>query len=497
LAENGLDHLPIDRFVIDGWVGVNESRIISTRKNKQIELSVAPYHESTQTANVLESYVFQCPLISDSIISYESYTHVGGHVLAAYYTSPFHIRGESSLILVWDGGMYPRLYYYNVDSKKVINYGSLFNIGVNIYSIFAQYFRPFKINENVIKDELSIAGKVMAYVAYGKVNDEIIHYCNTAYQETINEAADWNSIPNYPHLFARTFKTITKGKAFQDEDILTSFHFFLEKLLLNKLASFKGENICLSGGSALNIKWNASIRNSNLFKEVWIPPFPNDSGSAIGTGLCSLHHHNIINKENPFEWDVYSGPKLRASKILAGWKQCSCSIERLANFLIEENEPIIFLTGNAELGPRALGNRSMLVSPVKFETKAKLNYLKMREYYRPIAPICMEEHANSIFDPGTPDRYMLFEHTVRPEWKEKIPAVLHFDNTARLQTVSQNSHPVLYSLLKAFYDKTGIPVLCNTSANLKGCGFFPDVISAMKWGQAKYIWSENTLYTKD
>jgi carbamoyltransferase len=129
--------------------------------------------------------------------------------------------------------------------------------------------------------------------------------------------------------------------------------------------------------------------------------------------------------------------------------------------------------------------------------KALLNRVKRREDYRPVAPICLTDFAPMIFDPGTPDPYMLFDHSVRKEWVDRIPAVLHLDGTARLQTVHVENDPILHSILDEYHKLSGIPVLCNTSANYNGCGFFPDVGSAMEWGEIDLIWSEEVLYTRD
>jgi carbamoyltransferase len=108
--------------------------------------------------------------------------------------------------------------------------------------------------------------------------------------------------------------------------------------------------------------------------------------------------------------------------------------------------------------------------------------------------MCLEERAPEIFDPGTPDPYMLFDHRVRESWVDRIPAVLHLDGTARLQTVAPGS--LAYEIVTAYEKRTGIPVLCNTSANYPGKGFFPDVASACKWGGTPFVWSEGVLYRR-
>ena len=126
----------------------------------------------------------------------------------------------------------------------------------------------------------------------------------------------------------------------------------------------------------------------------------------------------------------------------------------------------------------------------------RLNAIKRREPYRPVAPICLEAEAPAVFDPGVADPFMLFDHRVRDEWSGRIPAVLHVDGTARLQTISDQQCPVTARILRAFATATGIPVLCNTSANLPARGAFPDVASASVWGGTELVWSEGTLYSR-
>nr|WP_063061433.1 carbamoyltransferase C-terminal domain-containing protein [Nocardia sienata] len=118
-----------------------------------------------------------------------------------------------------------------------------------------------------------------------------------------------------------------------------------------------------------------------------------------------------------------------------------------------------------------------------------------RADYRPVAPICLEERASEVFTPGTADPYMLFEHRLRPGWAERVPAVVHLDGTARLQTIGENDHSAAARVLAAYAEISGVPVICNTSANLGGRGFFPDLASAARWGGTRYIWSEGVLYT--
>ena len=498
LQDNGYPIHRIDKIVIDGWVGTIPSNITLSNGDDKVNIKVAPYHEMNKDDDIFKKYEFSDLIIGDKHLSYESYTHVSGHILSAYATSPFAIDQKTSYILVWDGGMYPRLYFYEPSKKNQIKYcGCLFYLGVNCYSIFAQHFGPFKINSNVIKDELSIAGKVMAYCAFGSTNKNILNDLEEVYIDTLDKAKDLTFLSNYPYLFAKKFIEKTYNKLYSDEDILMTFHFFIQNKLLEGLEKYidkrkKDNFLCYSGGAALNIKWNSAIRNSTLFKNIWIPPFPNDSGSSIGATISGLN----LSHPKKIKWSVYSGPNIILNKIPKGWIREKADISIIASIL-NNDEPILALHSKAEIGPRALGNRSILASPTSKKMKDRLNEIKFREFYRPVAPVCLEEKAYEIFNPGTPDPFMLYEHTVVDKWRSKIPAVVHLDNTARLQTVNPQSNALLYNLLKSFEKLSGIPVLCNTSANLKGRGFFPDIYTAAKWGKIDYIWCNNYFYRKE
>ena len=394
--------------------------------------------------------------------------------MGAYCTSPFAAAGAPSFVLIWDGGMFPHLYYVTSQQRDIENLGPLFMLIGNAYTIFAQHFGPYKVKGYFAMDNLSVAGKVMAYIAKGK-NQPWLH---PIFDEI------WRNKFDKPMGFANTlaveFKKRVAGKNVADEDILCSFHHFLEDVLVDrlrkKLSRFPGRapNLCFAGGCALNIKWNSALRESGLFEGVYVPPFPNDSGSALGQACAKQFHDNGTMS---IEWSVYSGPMLNASDPGDDWQRAPCTPGELAALLHETGEPVVFLNGRAELGPRALGNRSILAPATDPRMKQRLNEMKKREDYRPIAPICIEEDAPRVFDPGVPDPFMLFDHDVRDEWLDRIPAVVHLDGSARLQTISRADNAVVYGVLAAYRDLSGIPLLCNTSANENGRGFFPDVAS--------------------
>ncbi len=509
LKQYGYKASDVDYYAIDGWGGYNADELaIQPRleigeehnwlsayyQGDKYALGIGQYHERSLGHQVLEAWKFNGLKMEGGTFEYFSYLHVAGHIMSAYCTSPFAQKGESAYILVWDGGMYPRLYFFDAASQSVENLGPIFLLIGNMYTIFSQHFGPFKVETSFAKDNLSIAGKVMAYIALGELKRELLPVFDTIYTEC------YNTPMGFANIFANECKKRIAGQGYKDEDILATFHVYLEELLVDKLSKKikrsgqKADNLCIAGGCALNIKWNSAIRNAGLVKSVYVPPFPNDSGSAIGAACCAMFQ---ITQNQRLEWSVYSGPKIETNDPDDGWTSRPVTLEELAVILHETNQPVVFLHDRAELGPRALGNRSILCAPVSPEGKDLLNEMKMRESYRPVSPICLEERAQEIFQPGTADPYMLYDHHVREGWHDKIPAVVHLDGTARLQTITREENSVVAELLEAYEKVSGIPLLCNTSANFNGSGFFPDVYAATKWGRANYVWCNHVLYEKN
>ncbi|MGN9759907.1 carbamoyltransferase N-terminal domain-containing protein [Streptomyces sp. SD31] len=517
LRDFGYQPSDVDRWVIDGWDGKHAGYANLTDQGKPVTLNLAPYRETDAVPDVFEpGHEGTFPLAGESR-PYSSYVHIAGHIASAYCTSDFALRGEPSFVLVWDGGLFPRLYWVDPE-RGVENGGELFPLIGHTYATAAHHFGPFRrANEASTVDDLSVAGKLMAYIALGKPQQAILDVLRSTFAEHFESESDRTaefrskvggfgstSEPSmsFVHAYFRDVQERLAGAGFSDEDVLASVHQFLEDMLIERLVAkvkaWKGEgpwNMCFVGGCALNIKWNSAIRRQDLFTDVWVPPFPNDSGSAIGAAALGL----VAEKGRPVAigWNPRLGPALKPTpEVPEGWRTTPCSPEELAALLHETGEPVVVLNGRAELGPRALGGRSILAAAVEPRMKTVLNDVKKREPYRPVAPICLEEHAPGIFSPGTPDPHMLFDHVVRPEWRDRVPAILHLDDTARLQTVGTEDDETLRRILVAYHELSGVPVLCNTSANLNGSGFFPDVASALEWGRVDMVWSEDTLYRK-
>ena len=432
-------------------------------------------------------------------LTYSSYMHVSGHLYGAYCTSPFAAEKKDSYVLVWDGGMPPQLFYYHNDTKKVSNLGPLFLMFGGVYPEFSFEFPPF----DRIKGDAQASGKLMAYIALGKPDDRLLEAFNDIYSELEAEVIDNINIRNINYVttqFIERSKEYFATTGLSSEDLLRTFHIFLENLLIEKLKArvtsldLSTENLCFVGGCALSIKWNSSIRDTGLFTNMWVPPFPNDAGSAIGAACCAMLEKS---GNDILDWNVYTGPAVVPSPELGDdYEPRPFTLKELAALLVETDEPVVVMNGRAELGPRALGNRSIISPATNSRMKDMLNQIKGREFYRPVAPICLEDGAPDVFVPGTPDPYMLFEHTVKDEWKDRVPAIVHLDGSARLQTVNEKENDVIFELLTEYKKLTGVPLLCNTSANFKGKGFFPDVQSVMKWDAVNYIWNEGTLYER-
>ncbi|MFE7563062.1 carbamoyltransferase N-terminal domain-containing protein [Kitasatospora sp. NPDC057500] len=515
LQDFGFKTDDIDRFVIDGWDGRSNGVVNLQDFGRDLEILTAPYHENL-ASSVLSPGRTGTFTIAGGPVEYSSYFHVSAHLIGAYCTSPFARRGEPAFSLVWDGGMFPRLYWVDPRSGTIENGGPLFPLIGHIYATAGHHFGPWRrATDAATADDLSVAGKLMAYIALGDARSEVkavlrkqfaAHFDGDGIQARSfrDEIGGWGTqfepSVRYLHPFYRDVAKDVSALGVSDEDVLASVHEFLQELLIDrisaKIRSWKGAgpwNLTFSGGCALNIKWNSALRRNKLFADVWVPPFPNDSGAALGTAACRLvGEQGLV----PLEWHARRGPEVKPSQTPSGWRSESCTPAELAAVLHETGAPVVVLNDRAELGPRALGGRSILSPASNPGMKDLLNRIKGREHYRPVAPICLVDEAPAIFDPGTPDPHMLFEHRVRPDWLDRIPAIVHLDGTARLQTVSREDDPVLEEILQAYQRLSGIPVLCNTSANLNGSGFFPDVASAMEWGGVDLVWSAGTLYRR-
>lgn len=500
---------PIERWIVGGWVTGWPVRVGT------LALEVAGYRESSPHDDVLEPFAGRGLLVGGEARPFVSYPHVTGHILGAWATSPFARGAAPAYVLAWDGGLEPRLYRVDPLARAVTCLGPLFHLLGHAYAFATRHFGPFRSvwTSEVSEPENVVAGRLMAFIGLGQPRPELVEELQRLYRQSFGDRVPGDDFeldfrsgsegsglsPHANDLFAAL---VSGGRCagVPDVDILRAVHDFLERLLVDRLEARLAKlgvtepiDLCLSGGCALNIKWNRALRASGRVREVWVPPFPNDAGSAIGMLASDLFRAG----NGALEWNAYLGPALGPDRPPESeWRVEDCNPAQLAALLDLSGEPIVFLQGRAELGPRALGHRSILASARHASMHDRLNQLKNRDAYRPIAPVCLEHRAAEIFDPGRRDPFMLFEHHVRAPWRARIPAVLHVDGSARLQTVAAADEPALFELLTTFEARTGVPVLCNTSANFSGRGFFPDAASAARWGGCRHVWAEGKLYTR-
>src|SRR5262250_771201 len=238
------------------------------------------------------------------------------------------------------------------------------------------------------------------------------------------------------------------------------------------------ENLCMAGGVALNCVANGRIVREAGFDNVWIQPAAGDDGTAIG---CAYFGHVAVQKQprsyvmdHAFTGVTYADERLRTDMArpmvrIQATSRKSDDISADTARLLADGNVIGWFQGRSEFGPRALGNRSILADPRTAEMKTKLNkQVKHRQAFRPFAPVVLAERAHEVFEDHRDSPFMLLAEAVRPEWRDRIPAVVHVDGTARVQTIREDQNAPLYRLIKAFDRLTGVPVLLNTSFNVKG-----------------------------
>lgn len=248
-------------------------------------------------------------------------------------------------------------------------------------------------------------------------------------------------------------------------------------------------NLALSGGYALNCPTNTFLMHKYNFKKQLIAPCVNDGGQAIGMGLYYFYKKcDYINfkLKHPYYGDMDSNINVLQNE---KYKNHIESVEDTLDFFVEDvkNDPIVWFDGCAEIGPRALGHRSILANPAENRSKDLLNLYKKRQWWRPVAPIILYEELNKWFEDSFESPYMLNNFVLKEDKKDIVPAIVHIDQTARVQTVHKNIDDRLYSCLKKYFHSTGIPILCNTSLNDKGEPIINTIEEALNFALRKGI----------
>lgn len=341
-----------------------------------------------------------------------------------------------------------------IDDKTVFDIRSTVDLG-NYYSNIAEHL-GFYLEE----------GKMMGLQSYGKTNNEIYNLINfnnifienDAYNPICNRAIDFKKYPQFYKNELNYQNNIDLAKAAQLK---------FENDYLNLVKEFNiKNNLILTGGSALNVVNNYKVRQ-NINNNLYIEPLCGDEGNSIG--IAQFYIYNKLKPLKPKTFDnLYLGPsyeydfKLNDDEIIK-----DTSIDEIVDLLIKGNIVALY-QGGAEAGPRALGNRSLLLDARIKDAKKVMNIVKNREAFRPFACAILQEKSTEWFDMDKLEEspYMMYAVQALDKTKEEVGSIVHVDNTCRVQTVKQNQNQTLYNILKEFNKKTNVPILMNTSFNL-------------------------------
>jgi carbamoyltransferase len=390
--------------------------------------------------------------------------HHVAHAASAYFPSPY----TDAAVMTLDGRGEIATTTYNIGQNNQLSRLAQVNMPHSLGLLYEEVTTYLGFLHS--SDEY----KVMALASYGK-------------PEFLKDFQDMIRIgPNGQYTIENQQLAERFGPARNRDDAFTAYHFniahSLQKVLEDTVLELthwlhgatKQDNLCLAGGVALNCVLNARIRDKGPFKNIWVQPASGDSGTALGAAMWIDQQQRGSKTKDFVMTHAYWGPSYTDEEIekFLNWSKVPYrkmdDVSDETAQLLAENKIIGWFQGRMEFGPRALGSRSILASPIDLDMQARLNEVKDREDFRPVAPVVLEEDAAEWFNEATVSPYMLFIYDVSADKADQIPAVKHVDGTARIQTINEQQHPDYYRLLKAFKEKTGVPVLVNTSFNTLG-----------------------------
>jgi carbamoyltransferase len=312
--------------------------------------------------------------------------------------------------------------------------------------------------------------KVMAMASYGRPA------FMDAMRDAMRATGDGGFVARSPD-WSKLVPRLGDGEEWRPEhaELAASVQARLEEVLLELAAWLQertGERrLAMAGGVALNCVANSRLWNEGPFEEIWVQPAAGDAGTALGAALAVAHE--LGDRVAPMD-SAALGPEWSEEELAQRLDAAALEYarpddiaEEVAEVLAEDGV-VAWFQGRSEYGPRALGHRSLLADPRSAVNLERLNDIKGREQFRPVAPMVLEHRAAEIFDGPIPSPFMLFTHRVREPWPARIPAVVHVDGTARIQSVNAPAEPLVARMLNAFERRTGVPVVVNTSLNTAG-----------------------------
>jgi carbamoyltransferase len=324
--------------------------------------------------------------------------------------------------------------------------------------------------------------KVMALAAYGEPTF-------LAEMRDAIRVGDDGTFTCAPIDWGTLVKRVEQGDDWKPEhaDLASSVQIRLQEVLLELVrwlhARTGDRTLTMAGGVALNCVANSVLDREGPFEEIWVQPAAGDSGTSLG---AAMHVANELGDDVRPMPGAALGRGWSDDELEAWLRTARISYTRPPDIAdavgeaIANDEVVAWFQGRSEFGPRALGKRSLLANPTRAENLERLNDIKGREQFRPVAPMVHVDRAREIFDGPMPSPYMLFTHRVREGWTERIPAAVHVDGTARIQTVDPNDEPLVARMLASFERRTGVPVVINTSLNTAGRPMVDDPRDALE-----------------
>lgn len=490
LKEAGISIEQVDYVTVSRNPSANiHKKILHSVKNLVSIKALKDRLANTKKVGDVKSELAELFNVSENEIKAEIHNieHHRSHLASAFFASPF----EDSAILSIDGfGDFTSTMIATGKGNKIEVLDSVIyphSVGI-FYTSLTQY-----LGFQHYGDEY----KVMGLAPYGepKYIEELrkvlifksngLFELNTKYFKHAKEGVSMSWEGGDPHIesiFSLELENLLGPARKQGEeltqkhkDIATSVQRITEELIfhiLNHLQKKTGlKNICIAGGVAQNSVANGKILENTSFEQVYIPSAGHDAGTAMGSALW-LFNHVLGNDRLPAIYDAYTGYKTNDEEIevclnTAGVSYSKLTTEQLLEVVSDElmdGKVVGWFQGRAEFGPRALGHRSIIVDPRRTDAKELLNSkIKRRESFRPFAPSILEEFVSEYFEKVDKVPFMEKVYPIKPEKHSEIPAVTHVDGTGRLQTVSKGDR--YYDLIHKFYEKSGTPILLNTSFN--------------------------------
>jgi carbamoyltransferase len=381
------------------------------------------------------------PPIHNSLVCNSWVNHHISHAAGAFYTRPWADKNNTVILTIDGAGEQQTMGIYDHKFNLLENEYMPRSIGM-FYSWVTKFLglRP-------LEDEYV----VMGLASYGE--PLLVNQFHDLYKSNLTKGNIKNGI-------------IKICKNMKDEDIAASIQKFTEEKIIKyaNIARRYGTKLLYSGGVAQNIVANSLIKP--LFDDMWIPTAPSDSGSALG---CAAHSYGRITGNDRINWEgPYLGYNIKRE----------INPKKVVDHLLEHTYCGI-ANGRAEFGPRALGNRS-LIADVRYDVKDTVNKIKRRQKYRPFAPAILEEFVDQYFE-GPVNEYMQYTSKALHDYK----SVTHVDGTARVQVVKKDCKSVIRPILEEYYERTGVPMLLNTSLNIRGMPMVNDEKDAEAW-ERKY-----------